>query len=164
MRQSLMRALLGALVITGFGGSLPRSLGSSAWLSPAVAQIRQSSQLAVQVNGLRNRQGEVCLSLFATSRGFPGNGADALQRKCMAITAHSQRVLFENLQPGSYAVAVLHDANSDREINRNFLGIPIEGFGFSRNPVIRTGPPTFSEAVVLVAGQMTNIQVQLSYF
>nr|WP_245817423.1 DUF2141 domain-containing protein [Hydrococcus rivularis] len=75
-----------------------------------------------------------------------------------------QLVTFENLQPGSYAVAVLHDANNDGEANRNALGIPVEGFGFSRNPVIRTGPPKFNDAVVLVLGSSTKIQIQLNYF
>ncbi|GAA6620321.1 hypothetical protein NUACC26_061370 [Scytonema sp. NUACC26] len=71
-------------------------------------------------------------------------------------------VTFKNLQPGSYAVAVLHDTNSDKKANRNGLGIPLEGFGFSENPVIRTGPPKFNDAV-LVAGSTTNIQIQLNY-
>lgn len=82
----------------------------------------------------------------------------------MSITGSSQLVTFQNLQPGSYAVAILHDANSDSEVNRNLLGIPQEGFGFSRNPVIRAGAPNFSDTVIFVAGPRTNIEVQLNYF
>ena len=131
---------------------------------PTHAQIQQNSQLAVEVDGLRNQQGQVCLSLFATGRGFPSRNTNAVQNQCVAITAIPQLVTFQNLSPGSYAVAVLHDANNDSEFNRNALGIPREGFGFSRNPVIRTGPPEFGDAAILVAGPRTNIQVQLNYF
>jgi len=42
--------------------------------------------------------------------------------------------------------------------NRNFLGI-LEGFGFSRNPVIRTGPPKFNDAAV-----WSQVQVQTFKF
>lgn len=130
---------------------------------PSSAQVGQNSQLAVEVDGLRNQQGQICLSLFASGRGFPSSGTNAVQNRCVAITAIPQLVTFENLQPGSYAVAVLHDINSDSKANRNFLGIPLEGFGFSGNPVIRTSPPKFNDAVVLVAGPRTNIQIQLNY-
>jgi uncharacterized protein (DUF2141 family) len=136
-------------------------LGSLAF--PCSAQVEQTSQLTVEVDGLRNQQGQICLSLFASGRGFPSSGADAIENRCVAITVSPPLVTFKELQPGSYAVAVLHDVNSDSKANRNFLGIPIEGFGFSRNPVIRTGPPKFNSTVVLVAGPSTNIQIQLNY-
>ncbi len=136
-------------------------LGSSA--TPVGAQVSQNSQLAVQVDGLKNQQGQICLSLFASSQGFPSSRENALQSRCLAITARSQQVTFDNLRPGSYAVAVFHDANGDRAINSNFLGIPQEGFGFSRNPAIRTGPPQFGDAIVFVAGRTTTIQIRLIY-
>lgn len=136
-------------------------LGISA--SYAGSQVGQMSQLSVQVDGLKNQQGQICLNLFASSQGFPSNSSNALQSRCVAITARSQQITFNNLRPGSYAVAVLHDTNGDRTINSNFLGIPIEGFGFSGNPVIRTGPPEFRDAVVFVAGQTTTIQIRINY-
>jgi uncharacterized protein (DUF2141 family) len=137
-------------------------LGSLALSFPV--QAKPNSQLTIEIDGLRNRQGQICLSLFTTSKGFPSNGTDAVQNQCVAITTMPPLVTFENLQPGSYAVAVVHDANSDGEVNRNALGIPVEGFGFSQNPVIRTGPPKFNDAVILVLGSSTNIQIQLNYF
>jgi len=130
---------------------------------PTSTQVVQNSQLTVEIDELRNQQGQVCLSLFASGKGFPSNGAEAVQNRCVAITAMPLFVTFENLQPGSYAVAILHDANSDNKANRNFIGIPLEGFGFSGNPIIRTGPPRFNDAVILVAGPSTNIQIQLNY-
>ncbi len=130
---------------------------------PTSAQVVQNSQLTVEIDELKNQQGQVCLSLFASGKGFPSNGAEAVQNRCVAITAMPLFFTFENLQPGSYAVAILHDANSDDKANRNFIGIPLEGFGFSGNPIIRTGPPKFNDAVVLVAGPSTNIQIQLNY-
>ena len=53
------------------------------------------------------------------------------------------RVTFKSLSPGNYAIAVLHDENNDRQANRNFLGLPTEGFGFSRNPAIGVSAPGF---------------------
>lgn len=154
LSKSSIRFLVTAFLLGGLGS----------FAIPTHAQIQQNSQLAVEVGGLRNQQGQVCLSLFATGRGFPSRNTNAVQNQCVAITAIPQLVTFQDVSPGSYAVAVLHDANNDSEVNRNALGIPREGFGFSRNPVIQTGPPDFGDAVILVAGPRTNIQVQLNYF
>jgi len=123
-----------------------------------------SGTLTINVDGLRNRKGQVCLSVFAASNGFPSNTAEAVQSQCLKITATPLRVTLRQLQSGSYAVAVLHDENSDGKANRNFLGVPKEGFGFSRNPMIRFGPPKFANSAIPVRGSTKNILIQLRYF
>lgn len=131
---------------------------------PYKAQGSTNSQLSVEIKDLRNQDGQVCLSLFASSQGFPSDSNQAVQNQCVSASTSAPIATFDNVPPGSYAIAVLHDANSDRTINRNLLGIPNEGFGFSGNPVIRAGPPTFGEALVVVAGSQANIHINLNYF
>lgn len=133
------------------------------WSLPAITRTQLNGQLVVEVNGLRNQQGQMCFSVFSESQGFPDQSDATIQKQCVEITSSPVSATFNDLQPGSYAVAVLHDANRDNTANRNFLGIPVEGFGFSQNPVIRTGPPRFNDAAVVVAGR-TNVQVRLNYF
>ncbi|ACK64448.1 conserved hypothetical protein [Rippkaea orientalis PCC 8801] len=120
-----------------------------------------NSNLTVEISGLNNQSGQVCLSLFASSRGFPNSKEDAVQTQCVKITNTPLQVTFDNLSPKTYAVAVFWDDNGDGELNRNFLGIPTEKFGFSSNPVIKTGPPKFGESAILVSGKNTKIQIQL---
>jgi uncharacterized protein (DUF2141 family) len=120
--------------------------------------------LSVELAGLKNQKGQVCFSVFSSNKGFPDNGKRALQAQCVKLATTPQKITFPNLKAGNYAIAVIHDVNSDGTLNRNALGIPTEGFGFSNNPVIRTGPPKFADSAVLVAGSSTNIQIQLQYF
>ena len=104
------------------------------------------------------------MSVFGSSRGFPSKGDNALQKRCVQLEEQqSTQILFNGLKAGSYAVAVLHDENADEQANRNLIGIPTEGFGFSRNPALRAGPPRFSEAAFLVAGPNTSINIQMLY-
>ncbi|HEY9644020.1 MAG TPA: DUF2141 domain-containing protein [Coleofasciculaceae cyanobacterium] len=131
------------------------------FMLPSAAQASFTSNLTVEVNGLRNRNGQVCLSLFANSQGFPDRSERAVKSQCVRITEDPLQVTFENLPSGSYAIAAFHDSNSSGQLQRNFLGIPTEEFGFSGNPVIRTGPPEFNEAAVLVVGATTRVQIQL---
>ncbi|BBD68087.1 hypothetical protein NIES4072_46010 [Nostoc commune NIES-4072] len=137
-------------------------LGNLAWSFSAKANF--NGKLTVEIDGLKNKQGQVCVSIFASSEGFPSDRNRSLQKQCTKITSTPLAISFENLKAGSYAVAVFHDQNSDGTLNSNVFGIPNEGFGFSSNPEIRTRAAKFSEAAFLVAGPETDIQIQLKYF
>jgi uncharacterized protein (DUF2141 family) len=41
--------------------------------------------------------------------------------------------------------------------------IPKEGFGFSRNPAIRTGPPKFKAAAFVIDAAQISQQVKMKY-
>ncbi|MBD2510305.1 MULTISPECIES: DUF2141 domain-containing protein [unclassified Nostoc] len=137
-------------------------VGNMAWSLSAKANF--NGKLTLEIDGLKNKEGQVCTSIFASSEGFPSDRDRGLQKQCTKITDTPLSITFENLKAGNYAVAVFHDQNNDRILNSNVFGIPKEGFGFSRNPEIRTGAPKFGEAAFLVAGPNTNIQIQLKYF
>ncbi len=122
-----------------------------------------NSSLTVNIDGLKNQTGQVCLSLFSGSQGFPSDGDRALQAKCVDLEEGTPAIRFENLKPGSYAVAAFHDFNDDGIFNLNGLGIPKEGFGFSKNPKIFTGPPKFRDVVVIIVGPTNNIRIKLQY-
>jgi uncharacterized protein (DUF2141 family) len=132
-------------------------------LFPLKTKASFASDLTVELDGLKNKDGQVCLSLFSGSKGFPDREKNALQKQCIVNDGSPLSVTFKNLPLGSYAVAVLHDANQDNKINSNFLGIPTEGFGFSGNPAIISGPPKFNESAIVVTGSSTKIQIQLMY-
>ncbi|MBD1846926.1 DUF2141 domain-containing protein [Cyanobacteria bacterium FACHB-63] len=128
-----------------------------------IAQAQSTSNLKIVVNGIQRQQGQVCVSLFAGSQGFPDKSDRAVRAQCVPVEKGRTAVTFQNLALGNYAIAVYHDRNGNGRLDRNFVGIPTEGFGFSRNPVIRTGAPRFSEAAVFVAGTDTTAQIQLQY-
>ena len=137
-------------------------LGNIALLFKANATFK--GNMSVRIDGLKNQKGQVCLNIFSTSKGFPNNNNQAVKARCVKAAKNSITVNFPDLNAGSYAVAVIHDVNGDNTLNRNALSIPTEGFGFSNNPKILTGPPKFAESAVFIAGSNTDIQVQLQYF
>ena len=76
------------------------------------------------------------------------------------ISAAHPATRFEGLASANYAVAVIHDANSNKKLD-TMMGIPREGFGFSRNPTITFGPPKFTSASFPLDG--TKQQVKMKY-
>ena len=138
------------------------ALGSFSISSEANAALK--GNLTIAIEGLRSQRGQICLTLFDSSQGFPSKSDRAVQAQCIRLNGTPPTITFRNLKTGSYAVAVIHDTNGDGNLNRNAIGIPTEGFGFSRNPRIVTGPPKFSDAAVIVVGAKTDIQIRLQYF
>lgn len=85
-----------------------------------------------------------------TGRREPAKGA--------AVT-----VVLENIRPGTYGVQVHHDENGNGEMDFGLLGIPKEGFGFSRDAKPGFGPPDFDEVKFEVAGEDVYLTVTLQH-
>lgn len=138
---------------------LMATLGNLAWLLSAKADF--NGKLTVEINGLRNKQGQVCASIFSSSQGFPSDRKRVLQRQCTQISETPLILTFNNLKAGSYAVAAIQDLNGDGTLNRNTLGMPVEPFGFSRNPEVSNSAPKFGDTAFILAGPNTVIQIQM---
>lgn len=63
-----------------------------------------------------------------------------------------------NVKPGTYSIAVFHDRNGNGKLDRNFIGLPSEPYGFS-NDVGRRGPPSFEAARIVVREPSTTIVI-----
>ena len=87
---------------------------------------------------------------------------DPLSRKLAVPVAQARAIHFENVPPGNYAIALIHDENSNNKMDTSF-GLPREGFGFSRNPVIRFGPPKFAEAQFAVTTTRVDQGIRVKY-
>jgi uncharacterized protein (DUF2141 family) len=133
-------------------------------LFSANARADTNSNLTIDIAGIKKPSGKICASLFSEGKGFPSNSEKALQSECIDVTeAANQKLTFKDLKPGNYAVALIHDSNEDGMLNSNSFGMPTEGFGFSNNPLILTGPPSFNNAAVSVTGLNTNIEIKVQY-
>jgi uncharacterized protein (DUF2141 family) len=65
--------------------------------------------------------------------------------------------------PGIYGLAVYHDANADRRFDRNMLGLPAEGYGFSNDAPTLFGLPRFSAVRLNVPRDGFSTNVRLRY-
>lgn len=83
-------------------------------------------------------------------------------RRLTVPVSQARAIRFDGLPSGSYAIALIHDENGNNKLDTSF-GIPREGFGFSRNPVIRFGPPSFASAQFPVAGGTTDETIKVKY-
>ncbi len=68
------------------------------------------------------------------------------------------------IPPGRYGVAVYQDRDGSGQLKRNFIGMPQEDLGFSRDPSLSFGPPSFSSSAITVGRDDLPIVVTLRHF
>jgi uncharacterized protein (DUF2141 family) len=119
------------------------------------------TRLDVEVDNLRSAKGMIRICLTADPDNFPAciDDANALTR---SVPASVRTTSFPGLPQRGYALAIIHDENSNSKLD-TIAGIPREGYGFSRNAAVRFGPPRFSAARFMVAGDAELQQVKMRY-
>lgn len=113
---------------------------------------------------IRNSTGSVACALFESSAGFPAEYLySATNIMVIKVRDKEARCDFEDITPGTYALAVVHDENMNGKLDTNWLGIPTEGYGFSNNAKALLGAPSFSAANFPYEGQNLDLTISLHY-
>lgn len=112
-------------------------------------------RVTVKVPTIAKGKGQLLLAVFANEEDFPGKPEKASLRFAQQIQQNQRAAVFNlQLPKGKYALALVHDVNGNGKIDTNLFGIPTEPYGFSNNPKIRFGPPSFQESAVAVSQAM----------
>src|SRR5512140_808247 len=118
----------------------------------------------VKILNIRNSAGTVACALFEGPDGFPTEYLRAATNvMVIKIRKDQARCDFEDIPPGTYAMAVIHDENMNGKLDTNRLGIPTEGYGFSNDVKGVLGAPPFSAASFPYDGQTLDLTMSLHY-
>ena len=109
----------------------------------AVAVSAQGT-ITVNVSNLKSNNGVTRVCLFDNAAAFNGEGKP-VQCVAVAIINKNATAVFQNIPAGTYAVSVFHDVNNNNKLDVNFLGIPKEGYGASKNKLPFASAPVFAE-------------------
>lgn len=132
-------------------------------LPSAVAQA-PCVAIHVKILGIRNSTGTVACALFESPTGFPTKFLrSAINIMVIKIRDTQARCDFENIPPGTYALAVIHDENTNGKLDTTWLGMPTEGYGFSNDAAATRGAPSFAAASFRYEGQDLDMTLGLHY-
>ncbi|MFZ1261906.1 MAG: DUF2141 domain-containing protein [Chitinophagaceae bacterium] len=120
--------------------------------------------IKINIINLHNNKGFVLVSLFKNGEGYPNDPGKAFRKAKLAIQDKKVTITFPDLPSASYAIAILHDENDDQKMNKNFMGLPKEGYGFSNNAAGVFGPPGYNKASFRhTANTLTTIVIKAKY-
>ena len=141
--------------------------GKFFWVTPLVlgclvlAPISSAEEGNLKINILNlEKPGFLYLSICKDEAGFKVTVEnESIEESCVSLVKEIdlQNTEINNVLPyGEYAVTLFVDFNGNKKLDKNFLGIPKEQYGFSNNVMGRMSPPTFDQAKFAIAGPTTQ--------
>jgi uncharacterized protein (DUF2141 family) len=112
-------------------------------------------KINIDIVEIRNDKGNIMLEILDKNK-------KVITQEMGTITGNKCSVTVKNLKAGKYAARYFHDENLDGIMGKNFVGMPVEGFGFSNNALGRFGPPPFEKWLFELTGDM-KITLSLLY-
>lgn len=122
--------------------------------------IEKRAPLTLIIENLKSPTAPVIVGLYGTENKFP-DAADQLKEytftpKGNALTAH-----ITNLKFGTYAIALYQDENSNGKIDKNFIGMPTEGYAFSQNFKPTVKAPNFGQCSFVYNAKEHRLNIKM---
>ena len=130
---------------------------------PPRSQGQPEGLIQVDIDGLRNDQGQVSCALFSVPADFPKKTEKAVAQAKSAISRGRASCEFQAIVPGTYAISVFHDENSNGRLDTKLMGIPREGVGATNGAKGRFGPPKFEDASFRFSGGRLKLKITITY-
>lgn len=131
---------------------------SALFLLPAALAAQQP--VTLRFCNLQKAQGSVFVAVYNRSEGF----LDEKKAFYAEVIPVKQTGCLEkqvSLPEGAYAVSCFHDANANGQMDKSWMGIPKEPYGFSGNYTAKMRPPNWEETQVrLKPGQSLTVQLK----
>jgi uncharacterized protein (DUF2141 family) len=124
----------------------------------------QKGDIIVNVRNFRSSDGHILLVMFNREQDFPDKSKNAVFKDKKKASKSGVRFTIPDMDYGEYAITVVHDANDNGDLDTNWFGLPIEGFGTSNNAPANFGPPKYKKAKFRVESPETRQSIKLKYF
>lgn len=102
--------------------------------------------LSLNIGGLKSGKGNICFAVYANESSFLKYDKVYKFGSQKAVMGNTH-IEIEGLPDGTYAVAIFHDENGNKNLDTNMIGIPKEQIAFSKGKMKMFGPPKFDECV-----------------
>ena len=127
----------------------------------------QASELVINLSD-QKKAGTLMLAIYNNAEAFEGSVVKEKRSEVgvfkgleLYLEPKDSMQLSIEIPDGEYAIAFFIDANGNKKLDKNFLGIPKEQFGFSNNAMGTLSAPTFEQAKFRVAGNtVQNIKLK----
>ncbi len=124
-----------------------------------------AANLKLKITGIRSKEGNIMIAIYNGEKHFLDDDryVYGATKKAKDANDGTLYVNFKGIKSGRYAVAIYHDENNNDKLDKNFFGIPKEGYGFSNNARGRFTAPKFKKAAFNMSDKSKAMTLYLSY-
>lgn len=117
----------------------------------------------INVSGIRSEKGQIILNVFKNNEDYEHEKVykkivfekKKIENGIMTITC--------DLDQGIQGITLIDDENKNGELNKNLIGIPKEGFGFSNFVFEKLKKPAFNDFKLTVKPQNNKVTIKVKY-
>ena len=120
------------------------------------------TDVTVEIHGIDKHEGSIVVRLYDSKKSWLKDAAHETSMELDAAAAGDVVEIPMSVPAGEYAVHVYHDLDANGKMKTNFIGIPKEPTGVSRDAKGKMGPPKFKDAVLTVGTDAMTIPINLT--
>lgn len=117
--------------------------------------IQKKHSITAKAVDVTSDSGKVAFALYQKDNFMK----KPLQSKTAKIVDGKSTVVFDNLEPGEYAIVCYHDKNDNDKMDFQPNGMPMEDFGVSNN-IMTFGPPTYENAKFILSDKDLSLEIK----
>lgn len=118
---------------------------------------QETVDLTIEVTITKYNKGTIMMALYNSSETYMKTSYKASKQE---VVDNKAILTFQNIEKGTYAFSMFHDVNDNQKMDKNFMGIPKEPYGFSNDRKGKFGPPDF-EKVQFDVNEDLTVQVAI---
>jgi len=119
-----------------------------------------AATLTVKVENIDTKGGVLRLSLYDEALWSNDDSEPVVSANVPALSPETI-IVFKDIAPGVYGVKTYQDANRNGKFDQNWLGWPLERYGFSRDARPRFSAPGFGRTKFTLSDGENTIVIHL---
>ncbi|MDX8341147.1 DUF2141 domain-containing protein [Draconibacterium sp. IB214405] len=121
----------------------------------------QSTTLIVTVPNINPLKGEIQVSVYDNDESFLKENEEYKIYRFKVEEAKGSFVI-NDLPEKEYALIIYHDENDNKKMDKSIIGMPKEGYGFSKNVKPGLSRPDFKDCSILL-NKDVETEIKLMY-
>lgn len=116
--------------------------------------------IIINFQGLRSDAGNVKVALADSKQNYKDHKNPFIGLS-VKVEGKNAVAVINDIPLGDYAVKAFHDEDANDDLNTNFLGIPVEDYGFSNDARGMFGPPSWEDSKFILDRDTLKIKVTI---
>ncbi|GAA0576564.1 DUF2141 domain-containing protein [Rhizomicrobium electricum] len=137
-----------------------KALAAAFLMMALPVQSGLAATLTVHVSAIDKKGGTLRVSLYDQA-GWDKDDDTPIASANVPAAMPVTTVTLKDIKPGVYGIKLFQDYNNNGRFDQNFLGLPLERYGFSRDAAPRLSQPSFDRTKFTVGDGDNEITIRL---
>lgn len=128
-----------------------------------ISALTKAQDVQISIKDLKNTKGQVILNIYKSEASYDKEQAFKTLKFDKKNVQNGVLIIRLKLEIGEYGITMIDDENGNSELDKNFIKIPKEGFGFSDFFMEKLKKPTFQDFKKQIKEGSNNLSIRVKY-